>query len=166
MRINAKQAAGIIGTSPARREFFDTGRQRPGGDRAGQPALAEDGLRRERRSAGSEAAPRDSARQERHLVFHGRRPQPCRPVRSQAGAGEICRSADAAVVSSGDTWRDRIRHQQERHASLAAHVQAIRPERPVGFRLAAAHRRARRRYSPSSGRASPTPSITSAASAR
>ena len=72
----------------------------------------------------------------RHLPLHGRRPEPPRHVRSQAGAGKARRPAAAGVVQArdpGDGRKEPAAHGQP------AQVGAARRERPVGQRLAAAH---------------------------
>ncbi len=119
---------------------------------AGFGALALGDLLARDLSAGTEATPTPGRRTgalaaagdcpERDLPVHGRRPEPHRYLRPQAGAEPARRPAAAAELQAGD-------HADGRGpcaaAGVAAEVEAARAERPVGLRLAAAHRHLRRR---------------------
>ena len=74
--------------------------------------------------------------QVRHLPLHGRRPEPHRHVRSQAGAEEARRPAAARVVQAGHPGDGR---EEPAAPGQPAEVGPARRRRPVGQRLAAAH---------------------------
>ena len=79
-----------------------------------------------------------------HLPFHGRRPQPCRSVRSQAAADQARRQAHARF--DRQALANLARNGEQHPDGLPAQLEAVRAKRHVGVRLVRQHRRARGRY--------------------
>ena len=109
--------------------------------------LARDGQRRHaHRSAGAEEAAFRAQGEERHLYVHGRRAEPDRPVRSQAGTRE---NAGAVAARVDDQAVEARVHQAERRgARQPAQVRALRQVRDGAIGLHSAHRHVRRRHLP------------------
>ena len=79
-----------------------------------------------------------------HLALHGRRPEPCRPVRPQAQAAGT-RGPAASRFDAAEVYRH-AGHLEERADAVEANLQAAWTERPLGFGLVPEHRAARRRH--------------------
>ena len=132
--------------------------------RAGATAGRRGPRRRHRRaeSAGAAQAALRAQGEERHLHVHGGRPQPDRPVRSQARAAEVERQAAARRDDQGPA--PGLHQAERRRAGQPAHVPAVRPKRHRVFRLTSRTSRPAPTTSAWCAPCTPTPSITIPAS--
>ena len=122
--------------APGRRWLWRPGSSRPAGSRCGGGRCVSGPCR----DLGFVATP--CAGSERHLPVHGRRAEPPRHLRPQARAEPPGRPVASSQLQAGDHPHGR----GPRAASgLEAKVEAARPERDLGIRLAPAHRDLRRR---------------------
>ena len=132
---NRQQALSSMLHAQTRRHFFERC-----GVGLGAMALARffdrDGLAagsssRDGESAGRPRRPRARPGKKRHLPVHGRRPQPARALRLQAGAAEVHEPADPRFLHQGTAIRIHG-HFYKRASQAAGHVAPVRPPRRLG----------------------------------